>query len=119
MTSQYQIKVSKLIKEREYGKIIPNVSVIVGEKINVNFSFEGKNGIDKRKVKNILKETAAGKKYYHTENGGLLCISAPEIIEFEGILSSLNAENSEIDSGILIRDKSFFPFLRLLIKEEM
>lgn len=112
MTSQYQIKVSELIKEREYGKIIPNVSVIVGEKINVNFSFEGKNEIDKRKVKNILKEAAMGKKYYHTKNGGILCINTPEIIELEGILSSLNAENEEIDSGVLIRDKSFFPFIK-------
>ena len=112
MTSQYQIKVSKQIEEREYGKVIPNVSIIVGEKINVNFSFEGRNKIDKKKVKDILKEAAAGKKYYHTENGGILCISTPEIIELEGILSSLNAENDEIDSGILIRDKSFFPFIK-------
>lgn len=112
MTSQYQIRVSKGIKDREYGKIIPNVSVIVGEKINVNFSFEGKNEINKRKVKDILKEAAAGKKYYHMENGGILCINTPEIIELEGILSSLNAEKDEIDSGILIRDKSFFPFIK-------
>lgn len=109
----YEINKLDGLEMKEFRKLVPEIGLAFRKKIVIKFSVPG---IENKDIKDIFDNISAKKKYYQYGSKGLYYIYSPDFLEFEELLTGLNAEPAELKEGIVEREKSYFPFIKNTLK---